>query len=79
MRNINKIDKHKYAYLEFEKEKYSFKGKQYYCSGCGSFPVEFMKDNQEKEVFYCSICEETKNLILPDNYEKLYGENPKDF
>lgn len=78
MTDLDKIDKHKYDYLEFEKEKYSFNGKQYYCSGCGSFPVEFMEYG-ERKVFYCSNCREAKYLILPEEYEKLYGENPKDF
>jgi len=79
MNNLDKIDKHKYDYLEFEKEKYSFNKKQYYCAGCDTFPAELMKDGEGKTIFYCSTCQETKYLTTPEEYEKLTGENPRDF
>ena len=79
MNNLDKIDKHKYDYLEFEKEKYSFNGKQYYCVVCNIYPVEFIKEKNGNKLFYCSSCHEARYLILPEEYERLYGENPKDF
>jgi len=79
MNNLNKIDKNKYDYLEFEKDKYSFNGKQYYCAGCDTFPVEFITDEIGNKFFYCSTCQEARYLTTPEEHEKLYGENPKDF
>ena len=79
MNNLDKYDKHKYDFLEYEKEKYSYDGKQYYCAGCDTYPAELITKENGTVLFYCVTCQEAKYLSTPEEYEKLHGENPKDF